>query len=170
MMPARPAAFEDVQGQIATKLNAEKLQQVLTAKANELLAKAKSTGDLKKAAKEMGLEVKSPDAFTRNGAVEGAGGAATFVDAFTKPVNSLIGPYPAQGSVAVAQIEEHIEANMAEFPVQRDGIRDELRNLRAREREEIFSAGLKKRLEQEKKIQVHNDVVKRIIDSYTTRS
>ena len=71
--PARPAEFEDVQGQIRTKLNGDKLQQVLTAKANELLAKAKTAGDLKKAAKEMGLEVKSPDAFTRNGAVEGAG-------------------------------------------------------------------------------------------------
>ena len=31
----------------------------------------------------------------------------------------------------------------------------------------IFAAGLRKRLEQEKKIQVHNDVVKRLIDSYT---
>ena len=166
--PARPAAFEDVQAQIRTKLNADKLQQVLNQKANELLAKAKSMGgDLKKAAKEMGLEVKSPDAFTRNGAIEGAGSATTFVDAFNKPANSLIGPYAAQGSVVVAQIIDHTDANMAEFATQRDGIRDELRNLRAREREEIFSAGLRKRLEQEKKIKVHEDVVKRIIDSYT---
>jgi len=170
VMPARPAAFEDVQGQIQSKLNAEKLQQVLTQKANELLAKAKTTGDLKKAAKEMGLEVKSPDAFTRTGAVEGAGSASTFIDAFTKPANSMIGPYAAQGSVVVAQIVERVEANMAEFATQRDSIRDELRNTRAREREEIFAAGLRKRLEAEKKIQVHNDVVKRILDSYTSRS
>jgi len=170
VMPARPAAFEDVQGQIQSKLSAEKLQQVLTQKANELLAKAKTTGDLKKAAKEMGLEVKSPDAFTRTGAVEGAGSASTFIDAFTKPANSLIGPYAAQGSVVVAQIAERVEPNMAEFPTQRDSIRDELRNTRAREREEIFAAGLRKRLEAEKKIQVHNDVVKRILDSYTSRS
>jgi len=170
VMPARPAAFEDVQGQIQSKLNAEKLQQVLTQKANELLAKAKTTGDLKKAAKEMGLEVKSPDAFTRTGAVEGAGSASTFIDAFTKPANSMIGPYAAQGSVVVAQIVERVEANMSEFATQRDSIRDELRNTRAREREEIFAAGLRKRLEAEKKIQVHNDVVKRILDSYTSRS
>jgi peptidyl-prolyl cis-trans isomerase D len=169
VMPARPATFEDVQGQIRSKLNAEKLQQVLTAKANELLAKAKSS-DLKKAAKEMGLEVKSPDAFTRNGAVEGAGSASTFADAFTKPVNSLVGPLSAQGSQLVAQVVEHVEANMADFPVQRDGIRDELRNLKAREREEIFTAGLRKRLEAEKKIRVNNDVVKQILEGYTSRS
>jgi hypothetical protein len=118
----------------------------------------------------MGLEVKSPDAFTRTGAVEGAGSASTFMDAFTKPVNSLIGPYAAQGSVVVAQIVDRSDANMAEFPTQRDGIRDELRNLRAREREEIFAAGLRQRLEAEKKIKVNNDVVKRILDSYTNRS
>jgi hypothetical protein len=169
VMPARPANFEDVQGQIRTKLNAERLQQVLSARADELMTKAKGS-DLKKAAKEMGLEVKSPDAFTRNGAVEGAGSASIFTDAFTKPVNSLVGPLSAQGSQVVAQVVEHVEANMAEFPTQRDAIRDELRNLKAREREEIFAAGLRKRLEAEKKIQVNNDVVKRIIDNYGARS
>jgi peptidyl-prolyl cis-trans isomerase D len=170
VMPSRPATFEDVQGQIRTKLNADKLQEVLTAKANELLAKAKSSNDLKKAAKEMGLEVKTPDAFTRNGAVEGAGSASTFADAFSKPVNSLIGPYAAQGSQLVAQIVDHVDANMAEFPTQRDSIRDEIRNLRAREREEIFSTALRKRLEAERKIKVNNDVVKQVIASYTSRS
>lgn len=169
VMPARPATFEEVQGTIRTKLNADKLQQVLNQKANELLAKAKGS-DFKKAAKEMGLEVKSPDAVTRNGAVEGAGSASTFTDAFNKPVGSLIGPYAAQSSVVVAQIVEHAEANMADFATQRDGIRDELRNLKAREREEIFAAGLRKRLEQDKKIKVNNDVLKQIIQTYTSRS
>jgi len=167
VMPARPANFEDVEGQIRTKLNADKLQQVLNSKANELIAKAKAAGDLKKAAKEMGLDVKSPDAFTRNGAVEGVGSASTFDEAFTKPVNSLVGPYPAQGSMVVAQVLEHIDANMAEFPTQRDSIRTELTNLRAREREEIFAAGLRKRLEDQKKIQINKDVLQRVVSSYS---
>jgi len=167
VLPAHPAAFEDVVSQIRTKVNAEKLQQLLNQKGDELLAKAKADGDLKKAAKELGLEVKSPDEFTRSGAVEGVGSATVLADAFTKPVNTLIGPISAQGSVVVAQVVDHSGANMAEFAAQRDGIRDELRNIRAREREEIFSAGLRKRLEQEKKIKVHNDVVKQIIDNYT---
>jgi hypothetical protein len=107
VLPAHPAAFEDVQSQIRTKLNGEKLQQLLTRKGNELLAKAKAAGDLKKAAKELGLEVKSPDEFTRTGAVEGVGSATTLADAFTKPVNTLIGPIPAQGSVVVAQVVAH---------------------------------------------------------------
>ena len=166
--PARPASFEDVQGQIRTKLNTDKVQQVVTEKAKELLAKAKADGgDLKKAAKEMGLEVKTSDDFTRSGAIEGVGSASTFADAFTKPVNSLLGPVPAQGTVAVAEVVGHTDANMAEFPSQRDSLREEIKNTKAREREEIFIAGLKKRLEQEKKIQVHNDVLKQVLDSYT---
>lgn len=169
--PARPAAFEDVEGQIRTRLNADKLQEVLTAKANELMAKARSEGgDLKKAAKEMGLEVKSPDAFTRAGAVEGAGSAALFPDVFAKPVGSLIGPYPAQGSQMVAKIVERTEANMAEFPKQRDSILEELRNNKARDRELVFMGGLKKRLEQEKKIQINEDVLKRVVGDYTRKS
>ena len=167
IVPAHPASFEDVQSQIRTKLNGEKLQQLLHQKASELLAKATASGDLKKAAKEMGLEVKSPDEFTRSGAVEGVGSASTLADAFTKPPNTLLGPFSAQGNVVVAQVVGHSEANMAEFATQRDGIRDELRNIKAREREGIFTAGLRKRLEQEKKIKVHDDVVKRLLESYT---
>ncbi len=167
VIPAHPAALEDVEGQVQTKLNADKLQAILTQKANELLAKAKSLGDLKKAAKEMGLEVKTADEFTRSGAVEGVGSASTFADAFTKPVNSIIGPYAAQGSQVVAQVTGHVEPNMALFPTQRDAIREELKNTKARDREAMFTAGLRKRLEQEKKIQVHNDVIQRILASYS---
>ncbi len=167
VLPAHPASFEDVESQIRTKVNGDKLQQLLNQKGDELLAKAKAGGDLKKAAKDMGLEVKSPDEFTHSGAVEGVGSAATLADAFTKPVGTLLGPIAAQGNVVVAQVIAHIEPNMAEFPVQRDGIRDELRNVKAREREEIFTAGLRKRLEQEKKIKVNNDVVKQLVENYT---
>ncbi len=167
VQPAHPATFEDVQSQIRTKLNAQKLQDLLNQKATELMAKVKSEGDFKKVAKEMGLEVKSPDEFTHSGAVEGVGSASTLSDAFIKPVGSLLGPISAQGNVVVAQVVAHIAPNMAEFPVQRDAIRDELRNTKAREREEIFTAGLRKRLEQEKKIRVNNDVLKQLIDNYT---
>ena len=99
--------------------------------------------------------------------MEGVGSASTFDEAFTKPVNSLVGPYPAQGSMVVAQVLEHIDANMAEFPTQRDSIRTELTNLRAREREEIFAAGLRKRLEDQKKIQINKDVLQRVVSSYS---
>ena len=56
LLPAHPAAFEDVQSQIRTKLNGEKLQQLLTQKGNELLAKTKAAGDLKML--DQGLDVR----------------------------------------------------------------------------------------------------------------
>jgi peptidyl-prolyl cis-trans isomerase D len=166
VIPAHPSPFEEVQSQIRTRLNGDKLQQVLKQKADELLAKVKA-GDLKKAAKEMGLEVKSSDEFTHSGAVEGVGSATLFADAFTKPVNSVLNPIPAQGNMVVAQIVAHIEPNMAEFPTQSAGIRQELQNQKAREREELFTAGLQKRLEQEKVIKIHNEVVKQLLDTYS---
>lgn len=167
MIPAHPSGFEEVQGQIRTKLNADKLQQVLKQKANELLAKAKAGGDLKKAAKEMGLEMKSSDEFTRQGAVEGVGSATLFADAFSQPVSTMLGPISAQGNMVVAQVVAHVEPNMADYPVQSVSIRQELQNQKAREREELFTAGLQKRLEQEKVIKIHNEVVKQLLDSYS---
>jgi hypothetical protein len=67
----------------------------------------------------------------------------------------------------IAQVAAHVEPNMAEFPVQRDAIRQELENQRAREREEIFTAGLRQRMEQEKLIHLHNDVVKQLLANYS---
>jgi peptidyl-prolyl cis-trans isomerase D len=165
--PAHPSAFEEVSSQVKTKLAEEKLKQLISDKASELAAKAKASGDFKKAAKEMGLEVKVSEAFTRSGAIEGVGSGSTFEDAFTKPVNTILGPYPAQSTVVVAQVTGHEEANMADFPVQRDSLRETLRNSKGREREAIFSNGLEKRLEQEKKIKVNNDVLKNLIANYS---
>ena len=115
----------------------------------------------------MGLEVKSSDDFLRSGAIEGLGSASSVADAFSRPVGSMLGPLAIQGSQAIVQITGHTEPNMADYPTQRDAIRGELLSSRSRERESIFAAGLKKRLEEDKKIKVHNDVVKRLIDSYS---
>jgi peptidyl-prolyl cis-trans isomerase D len=165
--PAHPATFEEVAAQVKTKLADEKLKQLISAKATELLAKAKSAGDLKKAAKELGLEVKSSEEFNRSGAIEGVGGASTFEDAFSKPVGTVLGPFPAQHTEVVAQVTGRVEPNMAEFPNQRDNIRETLKNSKIRERQEVFAAGLQKRLEEEKKIKVNNDVLKSLIASYS---
>ena len=54
------------------------MQDILTKKANELLAKAQTLGgDLQKAGKEMGIEVKTSVDVNREGTIEGVGPAST---------------------------------------------------------------------------------------------
>src|SRR5262249_32633762 len=73
--PAHPSTFEEVQNQVKDAFVAEKVAKITDQKVQELMDKAKSTGDLEKAAKSMGLEVKTQDNVTRTGAIEGLGSA-----------------------------------------------------------------------------------------------
>jgi hypothetical protein len=68
------------------------LDEIVNRKVLDLLAATKTSGDLRKAAKDFKLDVKTSPAFDRNGAVEGLGQAVSFVDAFTKPDGSVFGP------------------------------------------------------------------------------
>jgi len=123
-------------------------------------------GDLEKAAKALGFEVKSPPAFDRQGAVEGLGQAAYLLQAFTKPDGSVFGPVPVQDGQIIVKVVGHEPADLSKFATQRSGIRDELKARRARERGQLFEAGLRDQLIKEGKVKIHEDVVNRLVASY----
>jgi peptidyl-prolyl cis-trans isomerase D len=165
--PTHPASLEEAQGRIRQMLESQKLQQLVTKRANELVAKAQAmNGDLEKAAKSLGLEVKSPDAFSRQGAVEGLGQAGFVGQAFDKPERAIFGPLPLSDGQVVGKVISHLPADMSQFEAQRIGLRDELKSKKARERVDLFDAGLREQLIKEGKVKIYQDVVNRLVASY----
>src|SRR6185437_5753521 len=68
------ATFEEARNDVRNKVSQQKLQKILAQKAQELAQKAQANGgDLAKAAKEMGLEVKTTGDLDRNGNIENLG-------------------------------------------------------------------------------------------------
>ncbi len=165
--PAHPASFDEAQPQIRTALQTQGIEVLLTRKASDLIAKTKEDGgDFAKAAKSMGLEVKSSSEFDRQGAVEGVGSASSIPEVFTKPVGSLFGPVNSQGNRVIGKIESKTEPNPAELAAKSATIRDEIKSRRARERNSIFEDGVRQALQKSGKIKVHQDVINRLIASY----
>jgi peptidyl-prolyl cis-trans isomerase D len=165
------ATFDEAKNDVRNKVSQQKLQKILAQKAQELYSKAQANGgDLAKAAKEMGLEVKTTGDLDRNGNIEGLGTVSTFPDVFGKPVNGLLGPVPAGGGEAVAKVVSKTPADMSQLPAQQASIRDELKQQKGRDRVQLFEAGLRKRLEQEGKLKVHQDVLSRIVQNYTQKN
>src|SRR5579864_290840 len=165
--PTHPASLEEAQGRIRQMLESQKLQQLVTKRANELVAKAQAmNGDLEKAAKSLGLEVKSPDAFSRQGAVEGLGQAGFVGQAFDRPEGAIFGPLPLSDGQVVGKVMSHLPADMSQFEAQRIGLRDELKSKKARERVDLFDAGLREELIKEGKVKIYQDVVNRLVASY----
>lgn len=164
---AHGASFEEARAEARTKAGAEKLQKILADKANELFAKARQMGgDLAKAAKAMGVDVKTSADVDRQGAIESVGTASSVTDAFSKPLGSLLGPQSVTGGRLVAKIVGKTPANMAEAAAQSVTLRNEIRQQRSRDRAQLFQEGLKDRLKADGKLKVFQDVITRIVQSY----
>jgi peptidyl-prolyl cis-trans isomerase D len=166
--PARQATFEEAKADVRNKASQDKLQQILGAKAAELMAKTKAMGgDLEKAAKEMGIEVKTSPDVNRNGAIEGLGSASSLPEAFTKPIGSVFGPIAVTGGRVIAKVISKTPADLSTLAAQSSSIRDELRQQKSRDRSMLFEEGLKKRLQDEGKLKIHQDVITRLVQTYS---
>lgn len=165
--PARPASFDEVQGQVRESVLNEKAQRVMAERAAELFQKASSIqGDLKQAAQAMGLEVKVSEEFDRQGAIEGLGAANYLADAFSKPVGTLVGPVTMPDARVVAKVAGRQEADLSKLAEQRNGIREELKTRKMRERSALFEAGVREQLIKDGKIKINQEVVSRLTANY----
>ncbi|HWF10014.1 MAG TPA: peptidyl-prolyl cis-trans isomerase [Bryobacteraceae bacterium] len=167
---AHPASLDEVRTDVRNKASQDKLQEIVSKKAAELAAKAQANGgDLAKAAKEMGIELKTSPDVNRQAAIEGIGSASSLPDAFTKPVGAVFGPVAVPGGRVVAKIVAKTPADLAELPAQSSTIRDELRQAKTRDRNTMFEDGLKKRLQDDGKLKIHQDVIARLLASFNQR-
>jgi len=169
VVAAHPSSFEESQPEIRKALQSQGMEVLLTRKASDLLAKTKELGgDLDKAAKSMGLEVKNSTDFDRQSAVEGVGSANLLPDAFLKPVGTVFGPITAQGNRIIAKVSGKTAADMSKLALTGPSIRDEIKSKRARERNAIFEDGVRQQLTKEGKIKTNQEAITRVIQGYRT--
>lgn len=167
VIPARPAEFAEVQGQIRDRLTDQKVQQLVDQKAREALEKAKAlNGDLKKVAQSMGLEFKAPPEFTRSGAVEGIGAATYVAEAFTREAGAVFGPVTVSTQRYICKVAARMPADMSGFPAQRESLLMQVKSRKAQERNDLFEEGLRDQLIREGKVKIHQDVISRLVSSY----
>ncbi|MCL5743848.1 MAG: hypothetical protein M1541_07960, partial [Acidobacteria bacterium] len=166
VFPAHQATFQEAEPKLRDAILKDKVAKLQTQKADELAAKAKASGDLKKAAQSMGYEVKTSDDFTRLGAVEGLGSANYVMDAFTKPVGTIVGPVGIPDAKVVYKVLGHVDADLSKLPAERVAIRDELKSKMGQERNSLFESGLRDMLIRDGKIKIHQDVIKRLTSAY----
>ncbi len=110
IVPSRPETLDEAKDAIKETITGTRLTRLVQDKATELMNKAKATGDLEKAAKSMGLEVKTSAEFGRTGTVEGLGTATYLQDGFRTPDGSLFGPIAIPDGQVVAKVVQHVTA------------------------------------------------------------
>jgi peptidyl-prolyl cis-trans isomerase D len=169
IVPARPSTLDEVRAQIHDAMVTPKLNMLVRDHAKELEDAAKANGgDLAKAAKAMGLEVKTSELFKREATVDGLGSANYFDEAFKVPAGTVLDPVPMPDATVVAKVVQHVDADMSKLPEQRDQIRESLKGEKARERNTLFETGLVDALEKQGVIKLHPNVITRLVASFRT--
>jgi peptidyl-prolyl cis-trans isomerase D len=165
--PPRPQTFEEVQNKIRDTIMQNRLVVAVQNHARELVEKAKSMGgDLAKAAKTMGLQVKTSGEIDRLGSVEGLGSAAYVQEGFTRPDGTVFGPISTPDATVVAKVLQHADPDLSKLPEQRVALRDEIKGQKGRDRNSLFETGLRDALIKQGKIKIHQDVINRLLASY----
>jgi peptidyl-prolyl cis-trans isomerase D len=169
IVAARPSTLDEVKDQVRDALIQSRLTVKVQDVSKELADKAKAMGgDLGKAAKAMNLkvEVKTTDGFNRSDTVPGFGSANYMAQAFSSANGTIVGPVLLPDGTVVAKVVEHIAPDMSQLGAERATIRDQIKIQRAKQRDQLFEAGLKERLIQEGKIKIHQEVINQIIAGY----
>ena len=165
VQPSHQATFEEAKTDVRNKASKEKLDKLLADKAKELVSKTQAMGgDLEKAAKSMGIEVKT------SGDVDRAGrdrvGGYGFYDSgcIQQACRGSAGPGPGYRRQMVAKIISKTPANMAATACT-DG--QYSRRTEAAESSvtvRSFSRmGFEDRLTADGKLKIHQDVINRIV-------
>jgi peptidyl-prolyl cis-trans isomerase D len=165
--PAHPAEFGEAELQVRAQYGQQQGMQLATEKAKKAADLLKTNGgDLKAAAKALGMDVKTTDFFARNGAAEGIGAASYLADGFDKPVGTIIGPINAGSQTVVAKIAGRQEADMAKFAQERGALVLQLKSKRASERQILLRDSILNTLIQQGKVNMHREVINRLIARY----
>ena len=168
IVPARPQTLDEARASIKDTITGTRLNRLVQEKANDLLSKAKSTGDLEKTAKAMGLEVKTSNEFGRTDTVEGLGSATYLQDGFRTPDGGFFGPVAITDGQIVAKVLQHVAPDMSQLSSQKNQIRDDLKGQKARDRNSLFEAGVRDTLIKQGKLKVNEKELQKLIATYQT--
>jgi len=168
VLPPRPSTLDEVKDQIRTALLAARNSQAVRIHAQELYDKAKSDGDLEKAAKSMGLTAKIADDVGRTGTVEGLGSVNYLAEGFRREDGTVIPPVGTPDGTVVAKVLQHLPPDQTKFAAERNTIRDQIKSDKERDRSTLFEAGLRDALTKQGKIKIRQQAIQNLVAQYRT--
>ena len=153
--PAHAPNFADWKSHVLDDYRQEQVPALLTAKGNELAAKAKSEGDLAKAAKEMGALFKTSDLVGQSGQVPNVGQLGQVApQLFDLNAGDLSSPIKSGQSTVVAKIVDKVQPNPAEIASNLDQTREQMLEQRRQEAFSVFLGGVMDQYKKDKLIRM----------------
>lgn len=165
VIPSKPAEFAEVQNQIRESVVVVISQDLADKEAQTFAGKLKAGGDLDALAKAAKLDVVKSE-FGMVDSVEGLGPATTILDAFTKPVGTVMGPLSIQGRDIIYQVTGHEIPDVKDYANERPTELDTLKKQKAKDQYDLMMDSIMAQLRADKKVLIHQDTLKKLAASY----
>jgi peptidyl-prolyl cis-trans isomerase D len=162
IQPTHPATLTEVRDQVTNDFRHEKAIELAKTRAEELAKRAKGGETFAAAAKALGLEVKTTEPITRSGSVPDAGSAKLFAAAFTMPAGQTGDPISMGQNWAVYRVAQHDPVIWGDFDKQKSKLEETVLQQKRQTAFDLFRTALRTRLQQEGKLQLNADNLKRL--------
>jgi peptidyl-prolyl cis-trans isomerase D len=159
--PQSTPTFDEIRARVEEEFKNERSNVLLTQKTQELSDRAKSGHDLKKAAKELGAEVKTSEFVAPDGQVPDVGsmtGQASV--AFSMKPGDISGPIESGGNGVVISVLDLQAPTDTDFAAKRDQIRDTLLQGKEQELFGLFVTNLRDQMQKAGKIKINQEELK----------
>ena len=165
--PVERMTFEEAKDILRQSESARRATEQFGQKFLALSTAAKApNADFASLAKTYGAETKTTAEFGRSGFVEGLGAASAFGEAFTAPVGTVVGPVSLDRKRVYFRVKEHLDADTAKFTAERSALVDRLRQKKARERMDLFEAGLLEEMVRKGTVKIYEDARSKVVASF----
>jgi peptidyl-prolyl cis-trans isomerase D len=156
----RLSSLDEVKDRVKEDLTKQKAKDLAQQKAAALASALKTAGDMAKAAKAAGVEVKTTELVPRESPLPDIG-TSLEVDAvtFALPAGATSDPIVTENGVAVVKVVEHTQPTPAEFAAERDRLREEMVN----DRRGRFFAAYMQKAKAKMKIEVNRENLQRVV-------
>jgi len=157
IQPPRTPSFEEIKSKVEEQFKNEQSGVLLSKKAQELGDRAKASHDLKKAAKELGLTVKTSEPVLATGQVPDIGSMAAegVAGVFAGKPGDIVGPAQVGQNAAVLQIDAREEPTAAEMDQKKDEIRESLLQTKRQEIFGLYVTNLRQQMEKSGKLVIN---------------
>jgi len=143
VIPAHAPAFADWKSHVEDDYKNEEVPALLNQKTAELAAKAKASGDLAKAAKEVGASFKTSDLVDQRGQVPDFGAVGQVApQLFEMTPGTISGAINAGRTGVVAKLVDKQQPSEADIAKNLDRVKDELLDQKRQESFQVFASNV----------------------------
>ncbi len=163
LKPPRILDFDEVKDKITAAVKDEKAKTQLEQKAKDLVAAAKTPGELKAAAERLGLEAKAEANYKLSTPLGDAGSSVLLDDPlYAAKAGEVLQPILLNQNYLVIGVNKKTDADLTEYAKQRESLMQQALTERKNQVFEDYLGAVKMRMEQAGKIKIYKDVFETI--------